>query len=331
MENNMILITGGFGFVGSNTAQAMLDMGEDCVLAQHKNSRVPELFKDQVGKHIFIELVDVLDIETLLALGKKHKITGIVHLVTGGGVPAHPGAEAVELAADIHSTVTSISNIIQVGQKWNVKRISFASAPVVYNGITDLPWREDQLLPMMAAFPMEVAKKCGEIVANYLGRQTHVDCINLRLPAMYGPFYDPSRSSLVGRLVHAAVKGKKPDLEDIRYGSIYTEDGGDWCYIKDAARAIALLHVAGKLNHQLYNVASGHPTTNQEIVNAIKKVIPNFKIELPVRPMPYTSQAVLNWAFDITWLHEDTGYVPRFDMETGIAAYIAWLRAGNEK
>lgn len=327
----MILITGGLGFVGSNTALAMLEMGEGCVLTQHKNGRAPELLKDQVGKRIFIEPADVLDIEALLALGRKYKITGIVHLVTGGGGPAGPGSKALELAADIHATVTSIANILQVGQEWNVKRISLASAPVVYNGITDLPWREDQPLPMTALFPMEAAKKSGEIVANYLGRQTQVDCINLRLPAMYGPFYDPMRSSVAGRLVHAAVKGTKPSFADMRFGTPYAEDGADQCYVKDAARAIALLHIADKLNHQLYNVASGRSTTNQEIVDAIKKVIPGFNVDLPVRRMSGGPEAALNWTFDITRLHEDTGYVPQFDIETGIADYIAWLRAGNQR
>ena len=79
------------------------------------------------------------------------------------------------------------------------------------------------------------------------------------------PNYDPTRSSLVGRLVHAAVKGTKPDLEGIRFGSIYADDGGDQCYIKDAARGIALLQTADKISQPVYNISSGHPTSNQAV------------------------------------------------------------------
>ena len=104
----MQLITGGLGFVGSNTAEALLHLGADCVLTQHRKSRVPEFLKDQVGKRVFIEQVDVRDLESLRALGKKHKITGIIHLVTGG-VPAGR-SNALELAEDIHQTVTSIAD-----------------------------------------------------------------------------------------------------------------------------------------------------------------------------------------------------------------------------
>ena len=141
----MQLITGGLGFVGSNTAQALLQLDADCVLTQHRKGRVPEFLRDQVGK-------------------------------------------------------------------------------------------------------------------------------------MYGPNYDATRGLFIGRLVHAAVKGEKPNVEGLRFGSAYAADGGDQCYIKDAARGIALLQTADKLNHRLYNVSSGRATTNQDVVNAIKRVFPTLRL-----------------------------------------------------
>src|ERR1041384_1156324 len=179
----MQLITGGLGFVGANTAEAFLNLGTDCVLTQHRKGRVPEFLKDQLGKRIFIEPVDTQNLDSLRAVGKKHKITGIVHLVRGG-VPAG-GANALELAEDIHNTVTSITNIVQVAQEWGVKRVTLTSAPVIYNGISELPWREEFPLPMSASYPMEAAKKCGEILSSYLGSQLHVECVEVRLASMY--------------------------------------------------------------------------------------------------------------------------------------------------
>jgi UDP-glucose 4-epimerase len=324
-EIKMQLVIGGFGFVGSNTIEALLNLSESCVITQYKKDRVPEFLKDQVGKQIFIEPADIYDIDALRAIGKKHNITGIINLATGG-MPA--GREnALQLAEDIHATVRSVANTIQVGNEWGVKRVTLSSAPVVYNGISELPWREDQPLQMTAAFPMEAAKKCGEILSNYFSLQTNVECIEVRLASMYGPNYDPTRSSLAGRLVHAALKGEKPNIEGLRFGSVYAADGGDQCYIKDAAQGIALLQTANQLNHRLYNVSSGRSTTNQEIVNAIKKVIPDFDVELPPGHQPGLPEAL--WYFDITRLHKETGFEPRFDIEAGIADYIAWLRLGN--
>ena len=64
----MQLITGGLGFVGANTAQALLNLDTDCVLTQHRKKRVPELLKDQVGKRVFIESADTLNLDSLRTL-----------------------------------------------------------------------------------------------------------------------------------------------------------------------------------------------------------------------------------------------------------------------
>jgi len=34
--SHMILITGGLGFIGAHTARALLDLGESCLLTQHR-------------------------------------------------------------------------------------------------------------------------------------------------------------------------------------------------------------------------------------------------------------------------------------------------------
>jgi UDP-glucose 4-epimerase len=324
----MMLIIGGLGFVGSNTAQAMLEVGEDCVLTRHRNDHVPAFLHGHIGKRIFIEPVDITSVQSLREVGTKYPITGIVHLATGG-LPVGSGAQALDLIQDVQTTVNTIGAVFQVAQEWRVKRVSLASAPVVYSGISSRPFRDDQPLPMTASHSMEVAKKCGELVASYLAVHTQVDAVEMRLSAMYGPSYDVARSSLVGRLVHAAVRSGKANLDGMRFGSVYAEDSADQCYIKDAARAIALLQTTPALKQPAYNIGSGHPTTNQRIVEAIQTLIPSFNVELPSRPLADGPAPV--WYFDTTSLREDTGFEPQFDIEAGIADYVAWLRAGNEQ
>ncbi len=313
----MVLVTGGLGFIGLNVARALLDNGETCVLTQHRAERQPSFIKDEIGSRVLVEQVNVNDAAAFLRLGQKYKINSIVHLA--GGFSPQGTFE------DIRASMVGLANALQAAHEWKVRRILVASAVGVYNGVTQIPWREDQPLAFTASSAIEAFKKAGEIFSSYIANSMHLDCITMRIAAVYGPLYDSTRGSLVGRLVHAAVYGTQPSLENIRW-SIYAEDGIDLCYVKDVARAVALLTVADKLHHQTYNVASGRPTTNQQVVDAIKQVIPeaNFKLPASPHPSPVPYQ-------DITWLRQDTGFEPQFDTASGIADYIAWLRAGNEQ
>jgi UDP-glucose 4-epimerase len=69
--------------------------------------------------------------------------------------------------------------------------------------------------------------------------------------------------------VHAEARGTAPDFSALS-SPAYVDDGLDVCYVKDCARAIALLQLAPRLNHRTYNIASGKVLTNREAAAAIK-------------------------------------------------------------
>jgi UDP-glucose 4-epimerase len=318
----MILVVGGLGFVGVNTVRALRDLGEECVVGRHRTGTAPD--------GVTVEPVDVFDLDGLRALGRRYRFTGVVHLATGGGTRPGPDAGPVALAEIAQRALVSVANVLQAAHEWGVSRVTLAGAPVVYNGAA-LPWREDTPLPMTAAFPMELAKKSGELLASFIDAHTSIECVWLRLGSLYGPGYDPARSSLVGRLVHAAVRASDPGLDDIRFGSVYADDAGDQCHIGDAARAIALVQTADTLAHRVYNVGSGEAVSNRAVVDAVRSAVPGFAVELPPGHMPGLPAESRSWSLDISRLREDVGYAPRYDITAGVADYVAWLRAGNDR
>ena len=78
----MILVTGGSGFIGSHTVRALHDVGEKSVVVARRSTEVPAALADLP---VVAEQGDVADLETLRAIGRRHEITGIVHLA---GFPA---------------------------------------------------------------------------------------------------------------------------------------------------------------------------------------------------------------------------------------------------
>lgn len=99
-------------------------------------------------------------------------------------------------------------------------------------------------------------------------------------------------------------------------------------YVKDCARALALLQTAQRLEHDTYNVSAGQVTTYAELATAVRNVVPAAQIEFPPGRDP--DGPCRDVSLDVTRLRKDTGFEPRYDIEHAVADYAAWLRAGNE-
>src|SRR5439155_23911337 len=55
----VILIVGGMGFIGMNTALRLVEVGEKVVITQHSTRRVPEELEKKVGGQVFTARMDV--------------------------------------------------------------------------------------------------------------------------------------------------------------------------------------------------------------------------------------------------------------------------------
>ena len=322
----MILITGGLGFIGSHTTQAMLELGESCVLLQRHAAPVSGAFAADVGRRVFIEQADVADQQALLEIGRRHKITGIVHLA--GSVPWPPGGD--EPIEGARRAVGTLLNVFRAAIDWEVPRVGIASTIGVYGGVTGAPpYREDAPLPMTAGHVIPAFKKIGELLADYADGATGLGLFNCRIAGIWGPGGRASSMFFAApQLIHAAARGTAPDLSGL-HSPAYADDGIDLCYVKDCARGIALLQLAERLNHRTYNVGSGRPTTYAELATAIAEVVPGAQIQLPAGRAPNgPGQDVF---LDITRIHADTGYQPAYDTGRAAAEYIGWLRAGHER
>jgi UDP-glucose 4-epimerase len=309
----MILITGGLGFIGLHTARSLLDLGEDVVLTQYRVARDPGFVKQELGKRAFIEQLDATDGEKLMEIGKRHKITGIIHMAT-------PGLGALDAAGDYKVNMYSLLNCLEAAEAWGVKRLGIASSVTVYNGVDDGPYREDMPLRMTPTNPVEAYKKAYEIVSTHYALRTGLDIVLLRMGYIYGPIYH-SMGNAVSRLTHAAVKGVAPELR----AEIYEDDAQDYCYVRDCGRGVALLQTADKLQHQAYNIGGGRASSNKEFAAAIRRHYPSA--QLPMQPG--ASAPRKHPYMDITRIKSDVGYEPEYSVEKAMDDYIAWLRAGN--
>jgi UDP-glucose 4-epimerase len=323
----MILVTGGLGFIGSHTSRALLDLGERCVIAQRRVGSVPGFLAADVGDRAVVEQMDCTDLEGVLDAGKRHEITGVVHLAAVGLGKDAPLDE-------LWANTQALFSVLRAAQEWGVGRVVLASTIGVYGGVAPTAtgaYREDAPLPVDSAHLIPAHKKSTEILASAVSACTGPDIVSVRIGAIWGPLGRES-SPFFGapQLVHAAVN--RPFNGSDASGPpnpLYAEDAIDMCYVRDCGRAIALLQTAKTLNHQTYNVGSGRTTTNREVVEAIRRAVPGATLHLAEGRRPHAP--ALDAHLDISRLQHDTGFEPDYDLEHGAADYVRWLRAGNPR
>jgi UDP-glucose 4-epimerase len=314
----MILVTGGAGFIGSHTVRALAEAGEECVLLQRRNPQVPPHLADLP---VHIVQADVADLDALLAAGKQYPITGIVHLAVALPWPVTEG-DPIDASG---RAVEAFLNIVRAAQAWGVRRVVTASTIGVYGlaGVGALT--EDMPISLQHIHPIPTFKKITELLAAHLSAVTDVEIVNARISGTWGPGgHLPDPFFAAPSLAYAAARRSEPDLSGL-LAPPHAEDALDLLYVKDTGRALALLQLAGALSHSTYNVASGHATSNTDVIAAIRAGEPDFGYQLPsagARPQ--------SW-LDITRLRQDTGFEPRYDTATAAADYIAWFRAGNSR
>ena len=323
----MQLITGGLGFIGSHTARALLDLDEDCVVTQHSATHVPEFLQPDVGARLVVEPLDVENASELLQIGNRHAITGIVHLADAAShrLWHHAGSSSL---GRLDGLFDSLFHVLHAAREWGVTRVTIASTIGVYGGLAPGRWSEETALPMLASHAIPTAKKCNELLATLISDQIGIPAIHVRPSAIWGPGGRPqSNFFALPALVHAAVHADT-DTPSIPQ-PLYAGDATDVCYVKDCARAIALIQTAPTLSHCTYNIGSGHTTSNEQIVAAIKRTLPDATFNLTDGRNPHSPP--IDPVLDLTLIHQDTGYEPAYDTDTAIADYINWLRTGHDR
>jgi UDP-glucose 4-epimerase len=154
----MILITGGLGSIGSHTARALLDLGESVVLTARRSTQLPEYLADEPGGRVVVEPLDTTDEATFLDIGKRHEVTGIVHLAAG----RYDLPDPVEY---LRAETLGLLNALKAATAWGVRRFSVASTIGAYAGVDEVALREDASLPVVAGHQIPVFKKTAELFA----------------------------------------------------------------------------------------------------------------------------------------------------------------------
>lgn len=313
-----VVITGGMGFLGLHTIRKFLDEGHEVVATQHSARREPAFLKDDIGKALHIEPMDITNVDQVNDIIGRYKPTAVIHL-------AAPPPRGMDAVPEYQLNFDGMLNILEASRINEVRRVQIASSQTVYQGIERGPFKESDRLPLESNISIQAHKKAMEILSLHYADRTGLDVVIARVGGIYGPMYQ-TLNHPIASMCFAAANGTTAEYGR---GVPFADDGRGYCYVKDCANAIYLIDAKDKLPHRIYNTSGGIASnmSNRDIVATIKKIVPDADLPLQEGSAP---NAVPDAYQDISQAREDVGYEPQYDIERAVTEYIAWLKE-NER
>ena len=265
-----ILITGGAGYIGSNTAHRLARAGYDVAIVDDL-SRGHE---HNVGGLPFHRL-NLTQTDALTAILKAGGFDAVVHFAAYISVGESTQRPELYFANNVGATLSLLTAMVEA----NVKHLVFSSTAAVYGMPKVVPIPEDS--PFGPVSPYGESKLLVERVLRWMDECRGVRSVALRYfnacgadpDSTLGEEHDPE-THLIPLLFRAIKTGKPVTI----FGQDYaTPDGTcirDYIHIVDLAEAHrrALEHLLGGGRSDAFNVGTGTGQSVMEVIKAVEEV-----------------------------------------------------------
>ncbi len=292
MVTDMILVTGGTGYIGSHTVVELQKAGSDVVIADNLvNSKreVVGYIESITGKRPEFVLADVCDYAAMTSLFDRYDIDSVIHFA---GLKAVGESVSKPLEYYTNNLVSTLV-LLRVMREHGCKKIVFSSSATVYGTSDKVPY--DETLPTSATNPYGMTKVMQEkILSDTAASDPELSVALLRYFNPIGAHEsgligdDPNGipNNLMPYVCKVAV-GKLPFLNV--FGNDYpTPDGTgvrDYIHVVDLAvgHIAALDYISAHPGVLTVNLGTGKGTSVLEIVNAFEKYC-GVKIPYKITP-----------------------------------------------
>jgi len=248
-----VLVTGGAGFIGSHTVDALLSDGlEVWVLDNLLSGSLRNLRQWKENRKLHFKKGDIAEYKTVDKLLKK--VDAVVHLAAI--VSPNISIRKPEVTNEVN--VTGTLNILRAAVKNDVPKVVFASSSSVYGNTKSKAISEDA--PLNPLTPYGASKLAGEKYCRVYYSSYDLNTVSLRYLNVYGERQSSNPySGVIAIFARRLLDGKPP----IIYG-----DGNqtrDFIYVSDVARANLLALMTTKGIGESFNVGTGRATSIKQL------------------------------------------------------------------
>jgi len=315
-----VLITGGLGFIGSNLAKRLVDLGADTLLV---DSLIPEYggnlhniadFEDKVK----VNISDVRDPHSM-----KYLVQGQDFLFNLAGQTSHMDS-MTDPYTDLEINCHAQLSIIEACRHYNPNiKIVYASTRQIYGKPDYLPVDEKHLLR-----PVDVNginKMAGEwyhiLYNNFYGIRS---CV-FRLTNTIGPRMriKDARQTFVGIWIRLLLEGRSFEV----WGG---EQLRDFTYVDDCVDAILLAASSEKANGQIFNLGGNCVISLKDLAKMLIEVNGSGEYVIKTFPKEREKIDIGDYYSDYTLIRKTLGWKPKVPLKEGFCRTIEFYKKNLE-
>ncbi len=312
-----VMITGGLGFIGSNLARQLVELGADVLLV---DSLIPEyggnLFNiDGIEDRVRVNVADIRQQSTLNYLVRDREV--IFNLA---GQVSHIDSmrdpyEDLEINCRAQLTILEACRYNNPDTK-----VVFAGTRQIYGRPDSLPVNESHLVR-----PTDVNginKAAGEYYHLVYNNVFNVRACSLRLTNVYGPrqLIRHNRQGFIGWFIRLAIEDGTIQI----YG-----DGSqlrDFVFVDDAADAFLRAGTSDACNGQVFNVGGDEPISHRDLTSLLVSIAGSGRVVYVDWPPEKKAIDIGDFYADSSKVTRVTGWAPAVPLREGLARTIEFYR-----
>jgi UDP-glucose 4-epimerase len=302
------LVTGGAGFIGSNTVDELVRRGHSvAVLDDLSTGRECNLEASRDRIDFFRGSINDAEMVQRACQGADY----VLHIAARTSVPrsVRDPVETHRINAD------GTLHVLLAARDAGVRRVVFSGSSSVYGDTPILPKRED--MPPAPISPYGVSKLIGELYGQVFHRVYGLEFVALRYFNVFGPRQDPgsSYSGVLSLFITKMQEGAAPTV----YGD--GQQSRDFTFVENVVQANLRACETPGIAGMVFNAGTGRRYTLNQTLTLLEKFAgrpARAKYVEPRRGDILDSQA------DISLAREKLGYDPCVEFEEGLRRTWEW-------
>ena len=305
-----ILITGGFGLLGSNLYN-FLEKKYNVYILDKKKNFFKKNYLNIKKKKIFIG--DYLNKNYIKNILKKNNINVIFH--TGAVTQVLGALDNPEYT--YQNNINGTINFLEIIREINNKIVFvYSSSDKAYGEVGKKSYKEDT--PFRSIFPYDVSKSCADLICQSYSKTYGLKIGILRCGNLYGPG-DFNQNRLIPECILSYLKNKNFNIRS--NGRLVR----DYLFIEDAVKAYylvmrSLLKTSNFL--KIYNVGSKY---NLDVISLVKKVGQYFpKKNIKINVKNSSRKEIYFQKLDYRKISKELNWKPITNLNEGLMKTIKW-------